>query len=142
VNSHHYTDHIIYSPFVPFFRDTHGNFIEKPYRTSVLTVPAPYAVDAQEKEIEAYQQTLDKRMELLLSIAVIHGYRNLILGAWGCGAFGNDPEFVAERFYHYLKENHKFAGAFDNIVFSVMDTTPDLYCYTPFYKYFAEFKNE
>jgi len=31
-------------------------------------------------------------------LAAAHGYTRLVLGAWGCGVFRNDPEVVAAAF--------------------------------------------
>lgn len=39
----------------------------------------------------------------LLCLAACIGYTRLVLGAWGCGAFGNDPQMVAEMFGEALK---------------------------------------
>ena len=40
----------------------------------------------------------------------------LILGAWGCGAYGNDPHKITEKMNEV---NLNFGGMFKNIVFSV-----------------------
>ena len=34
----------------------------------------------------------------MLRTARANGYRNLVLGAWGCGAFQNEPENIAKTF--------------------------------------------
>ncbi|CAM5555897.1 TIGR02452 family protein [Streptomyces avidinii] len=52
----------------------------------------------------------------------MHGYRRLVLGAWGCGVFRNDPEQVAEAFRGLLAG--RFAGAFDRVVFGILDPAP------------------
>ena len=36
-----YTDHMIYSPAVPFFRDDQHRLLEEPFCVSVITAPAP-----------------------------------------------------------------------------------------------------
>jgi uncharacterized protein (TIGR02452 family) len=38
-----YTDHIVYSPDVPFFRDEELRFLEEPFLLSIITAPAPNA---------------------------------------------------------------------------------------------------
>ena len=40
-------------------------------------------------------------------MAAWYGYRNLVLGAWGCGAFGHDTETVAGYFYKLFFEGKK-----------------------------------
>ena len=52
---------------------------------------------------------LQKRIVRVLSIARAYGYTELILGAWGCGAFGNDPRRTASDFRRALEG--EFAGA-------------------------------
>ena len=45
--------------------------------------------------------------------------RLLLLGAWGCGVFRNDPAQVADGFAEALAGAH--AGAFRRVVFAVYD---------------------
>lgn len=40
----------------------------------------------------------------------------LILGAWGCGAFGNQPASIARLFREELEP---FLGTFERVVFAV-----------------------
>jgi uncharacterized protein (TIGR02452 family) len=121
-----YTDHIIYSPNVPWFRTHSRNLLEEVFLASVITAPAPNAGqillrDPQEqRDIE---QTIRRRAGLVLAVARKHGHRNLILGAWGCGAFRNDPVVSAEAFGFWL-EHAEFQGCFDRVVFAVYDTRP------------------
>lgn len=65
------------------------------------------------------QRTLRRRAELVLAVAAHHGAERLVLGAWGAGVFGNDPEMVARAFADPLRGT--FAGAFAEIVFAVPD---------------------
>jgi hypothetical protein len=43
----------------------------------------------------------------------------LVLGAWGCGAFGNDPATTARSFRNALEG--EFAGALSDILFAIVD---------------------
>ena len=56
-----------------------------------------------------------------MSLAVENGCDALILGAWGCGVFKNDPAVVAKIFADFLLTGGQFAGRFQSITFSVLD---------------------
>ena len=47
----------------------------------------------------------------------------MILGAWGCGVFGQDPSEVAKQFIDEL-ENHK---DIENIIFAIIDKESNNY---------------
>ena len=57
------------------------------------------------------------------------GYSALVLGAWGCGAFHNDPERTARDFRTALREQ---AGAFAEVVFAISDWSPERRYLGPF----------
>lgn len=117
-----YTDHMIYSPDVPFFRDDHLRLLEEPFELSVLTAPAPNAGEHLRRHADdtaALTATLDARASKVLAVARAHGHRTLVLGAWGCGVFRNDPSVVADLFAKHLAGT--FAGAFERVVFAVYD---------------------
>ena len=55
------------------------------------------------KMTRAQQQALhEKRLTRILDVAVAGGNEVVILGAFGCGAFENDPEAVAAAFSHVI----------------------------------------
>lgn len=121
-----YTDRVIHSPGVPVFRDDRGDLLETPFRAGFLTSPAPNAGTIRRQEPERVPEipgALVRRAELVLEVAALHGYRDLVLGAWGCGVFQNDPSQVAEAFRGLLAG--RFAGAFERVVFGVLDRKPE-----------------
>jgi uncharacterized protein (TIGR02452 family) len=61
-------------------------------------------------------------------VAAANGHRQLILGAWGCGVFGNDPAVVAGAFLGVLSA----APWFERIVFAVYDRQPGTPTHTTF----------
>lgn len=119
-----YLDLVIYSPLVPFFRNDAGILLEQPILASVITAPAPNAgavLQNEPKCASAIEPALRRRAELVLTIAQDHGIQSLVLGAWGCGVFRNDPQKVAKIFADLLKPAGRFAGAFSRITFAVFD---------------------
>lgn len=61
---------------------------------------------------------MTKRLRIMAAVAKENGFRSLILGAWGCGAFRNDPVKVAGYFKKVLLEE-KFGAYFDSICFAI-----------------------
>jgi uncharacterized protein (TIGR02452 family) len=130
-----YSDRVIYSPAVPVFRDDTGRLLDRPYRTALLTAAAPNlgAILTNQPEHAAnVPQVLQRRAIRVLQIAAAHGHRRLILGAWGCGVFRNDPVTVADAFALALREVNQF----DHVVFAVYDTIAGTPAFTAFRKAF------
>lgn len=121
-----YTDRVIHSPAVPVFRDDRGQLLDAAYRVGFLTSAAPNAGVVLRRAPERsadLPSALARRAERVLETAVACGYRRLVLGAWGCGVFQNDPAQVADAFRAPLDEGGRFHGAFEHIVFGVLDRT-------------------
>lgn len=119
-----YLDLVIYSPQVPFFRSDAGDLLENPLLASVITAPAPNRGAVMENERQNLPQVdaaLQRRAEMVLHIAQAHGIEGLVLGAWGCGVFRNDPAKVSAVFAKLLKPPGRFAGVFRDVLFSVYD---------------------
>lgn len=116
-----YTDHLIYSPRVPFFRDERWKLLERPWAMSVVTAPAPNAGEARRhgEDDQLVRRALGRRAELVLRAMASQGHRTVVLGAWGCGVFRNDPRDVAEAFAACL--GAPLGGAFDRVVFAVYE---------------------
>lgn len=122
-----YSDYMIYSPNVMVFRSDGGALLENPYSLSVITSPAVNrgAVEENEKNhVEKIDETMKKRIQKVLTVALEHQYEVIILGAFGCGVFKNEPKKVARYFAEVLKEE-RFKNQFKYIVFAVYDQTPN-----------------
>jgi uncharacterized protein (TIGR02452 family) len=117
-----YSHRVIFCPGVPVIRDESGQMLARPYRISFLTSPAPNAGELQRRSVSADVATvLAERAVRVLAVAARHGVRELVLGAWGCGVFRNDPGEVAAAFQAALEQ---YGAAFDQVVFAVWDRTP------------------
>lgn len=120
-----YTDHAIYSPDVPFFRDDHLVLLEQPFVVSIITSPAPNAREVLRRDSSAgakLTETLQRSACAVLKIASWQGHKVLVLGAWGCGVFRNDPAMVAEAFFSHLLSG-AFKNVFERVVFAVYDNS-------------------
>jgi uncharacterized protein (TIGR02452 family) len=126
------TDWAIYSPDVPVFRNDAGTTLEEPWLLSFITCAAPYAPRIGQSEAA---DLLQKRIHRVLSIANAFGYTTLVLGAWGCGAFGNDPRRTAIDFRAALES--RFDGAFSEVIFAITDWSPERKFLAPFCDVFS-----
>lgn len=122
-----YSDRVIHSPGVPVFRDDRGALLDAWYTVGFLTSAAPNAGVIAQRGMDTSRlpEALASRAERVLEVAVAHGYRHLVLGAWGCGVFRNDPAAVAEAFRAHLVAPGRFAGRFERVVFAVLDRRTD-----------------
>ena len=117
----------IYSPNVPIFRLDDGTVLDQIWHLSFLTCAAPYA-PAIGKEHAA--KLLQERIHRVLEIMAAYEYDTLILGAWGCGAFGNDAYQTAKYFKEMLENDYK--GVFSNVIFAITDWSQDRKFLGPF----------
>ncbi len=114
-----YTDHLIWSPAVPFFRLRGNQLPHRLFLAGVITAPAPNRGPMLANEpdsIAALPDAFARRWRHVLAVAASTGHRRLVLGAWGCGAFGNDPYDVATAFQRAWPP---WAPAFDEVVFAI-----------------------
>ncbi len=138
------SDAIILSPEVMIIRDENGDLLDEPVTVAVMTCAAPMVTRGKQGLTEdAYQQLFYNRICGMLKLAAYYGYRVLVLGAFGCGAFGNDARVVSDLFYRALKD-FKFdemplSSFFDRIDFAVLDSSPEQYNYKEFMRNFSDF---
>ncbi|MGW3464716.1 TIGR02452 family protein, partial [Streptomyces olivaceoviridis] len=104
-----------------------GRLLAEPYHAGFLTAAAPNAGVIRRTAPEraaALPAALAVRAGRVLETAAAHGYRRLVLDAWGCGVFQNDPAQVARAFRTLLGPDGRFARRFEHVVFGVLDRTP------------------
>jgi len=126
------TDWAILSPNVPVFRTDAGATLPAPWMLNVLTCAAPVAPSVGQPKSG---DLLARRILRVLAIAQAYNYTSLVLGAWGCGAFGNDPARTARDFRAALEG--PFAGAFAEVVFAIADWSAERRYLGPFGEVFA-----
>lgn len=135
-----YSDYMIYAPQVPVFRDDQDELLSEFYPVSFLTAPAVNAGavrDNEKNNISKISTKMKERTEKVLTVAHILDHEVLILGAWGCGVFRNDPSEVATHFHHFLAEGGKFYNIFRKVTFAVLDNTKSQQTFQAFESVFA-----
>ena len=101
-----YSDRMIYSPRCPVVRDDAGLWLPTPYLVDFITSAAPNAGAIMRNEPHNRARigpTLRERVGKVLALAAHYQVDALVLGAWGCGVFQNDPQLVAAAFYEWLR---------------------------------------
>lgn len=110
LNTSAFSDRVIYSKNVALIREsTNYTLLDEPVLCDVITCPAPIGGRSD------YETVMEQRIRAILSVAAEMGSDTLILGAYGCGAFGGDANVVGRLFAKVLCE----FKCFDRIVFSV-----------------------
>ena len=120
-----YTHNMIYSRNITFIRDGKLKLLSSPVTANVLTAPAVNA-GAYYKNERGNKTTvltsMEQRIRYILNVFALKGDSTIILGAYGCGVFGNDVVDVATIFRTLLidegMEKH-----FKHIVFAVYDSS-------------------
>lgn len=113
-----YSDHVIWSPGVPVFREHHGALMEAPFACGMLTAAAVNRRRLEARRFAEADAAMAERIDRVIHVAAVHGHPVLVLGAWGCGAFRNDPAVVAQQFKQALRS---LDGAFEDVIFAVVD---------------------
>ena len=133
-----YTDYAIYSPDVPVFRLDNGGLLDEPYTCAFITCPAVNARVALERDRSchpAIRDAMAQRIGRVLAIAAAQHHTHLILGAWGCGAFGNDTREIAPLFRAALAGPYQ--GVFASVVFAIAGRSPAHGSINPFEQAFS-----
>lgn len=134
-----YSDYMIYSPAVPVFRDDEGVLLEEPYPCAFITSPAVNKGALRKNSprlLSKVLPTMEERTEKVLRVAAYHQHDALVLGAWGCGVFANDPAEIASLFAEAL--NGPYQGVFKVVVFAVLDFSAEGRFIRPFERIFAK----
>lgn len=108
-----YLNRALYTPNIRF---EHGDKVEY---CDVITCAAPNFSAASKYQDVTRQENncaLINRIQLVLDIAMDNNVGTLILGAYGCGVFGQDPNEVATVFKNLLETGHY---NFDEVIFAI-----------------------
>ena len=136
------SDALMITPQVEIIKDGNGDLLDETVIVSVLTCAAPMITNGLEGMSEAeYETMFYNRIVKMLKCVAYLGYENLVLSAWGCGAFGNDAKLVSDLFYKALKElDYNGCGEkdlFRRIDFAVLDRSSSQYNFKEFYRNFS-----
>lgn len=127
------TDTVIYSPAVTVFKkdlnyvkgrlnESVQRYTDEWFEIDVITAAAPFFSGSQYILPDGdLQRIYEQRIKNVFETAIENDIEVIILGAWGCGAFHNPPEVVANSFASVLSQKRYF-NAFQDVVFAIKRT--------------------
>lgn len=118
----------IYSKDVTIFRGSeHSGYrlLKNPFKISIVSVPAinKPKLNHVDGNFQISPELIEPSKEKIRTILRICGKNNhdaLVLSAFGCGAFRNPPQHMAELFKAVFNES-EFINQFKLVVFSIID---------------------
>ncbi|HEX9057558.1 MAG TPA: TIGR02452 family protein [Ktedonobacterales bacterium] len=135
-----YSDRMIYSPRCPVVRDDGGRWLASPYVVDFITSAAPNAGAIMRNEPHNRPRIapiMFERVGKVLALAAHRQGDGLVLGAWGCGAFHNEPRMVASAFFQHLGPGGRFENRFPHVLFAIRDSSRERAVYHAFDSTFA-----
>lgn len=114
-------DELLYSPEVTVFKDSEYNYLKEEFVTAVISCAAirnPKLNLEGKFKREEYRLTYNK-IEAIIKMALFYKINNLVLGAFGCGAFNNPPEEIAS-IYKEIIETEGLGKYFKKIGFAIL----------------------
>ena len=113
----------LYTKDAIFFKDKDYEYME-PVVCDVITIAAINLNENAKydpvQNVTEYRKITKDKIRLMVSLAAQNGVKNLILGAWGCGVFNNDPTTMSQYFSEVLI-GEGYSVDFDNVVFAIIN---------------------
>ena len=107
----------IFTPNVQVIRNEEGELLNKPYKISIISIPAVNtSIASQYLDRKGLILSIAKRMNLMFHIAASNDIDVLILGSWGCGVFGGDIDIYAQLYMKLLTT--KYENVFKEVIFA------------------------
>lgn len=107
-----YTDACLYSPDIIF---DNGD------KCDIITCAAPNlgpVLKYNNASSDEIFTSIYNRCKFILDVAILNNVDSIILGAFGCGVFKNDPAIVASAFRNILY-HHDYRFYFKNVIFAI-----------------------
>ena len=123
-NDYFYSPALIYANQVKVIRDEREDRIVLGRLVDFVSIAAPNVTAMRLAQIELNLSRIysDLENKILRTLRMFKNNRatHLVLGAFGCGVFGNDPQMVARAFKEVLARR-EFQGAFSEIYFDILN---------------------
>ena len=109
----------IYVDGAKVLRDSEDfGMLEEPFNLDVVLCTGYDLIRSGTTFSKKHRMRLRAKIETMLTSCIRHGAETLVLGALGCGKYGNPPADVAGVFRAVIEQ---YAGYFDSIYFAILD---------------------
>jgi uncharacterized protein (TIGR02452 family) len=110
----------IYSPHVQVFRKSEkdGLAFQKPLEIDCIASAAYCLIRG--RMTDKYEKGMLEKIRSIFRMGIEKGHDSLVLGAFGCGAFRNDPRIIS-KFFKQVIEEIEFKNKFRLISFAIID---------------------
>lgn len=105
----------LYTENVTFFKDRYYQIVDS-FDCDIITIAAVnlnHNIGTKE-----YHDLTDEKIKSMIYEPYLHGCHNLVLSAFGCGVFRNDPEYISIVFDRYVP---LMKSLYDNVVFAILN---------------------
>ncbi len=135
------SDAVMLSHYTQVIKNSDNETLSVPFSVCMMTCSAPMVrLGFEGMSQQEYEKMFYKRICGLLLVAASQNYRNLILGAFGCGVYGNDAAVVSDLFSRAIRDFKYFGKSseqlFDSVDFAVLCSADKDYNYKEFCRNF------
>lgn len=117
----------LYTTGAVFFKDVNYDYMQD-ITCDVVTLPALRLSGVLDTRGNIYHQSrgteyrdiTKNKIRLMLSLAHNMNCKNIILGAWGCGVYGNDPEIIS-GYFHEVLVSECYSSLFNKVIFAIIN---------------------
>lgn len=117
-NSKAASNYIIYSQDCPVWKTGNYKVLNEPFLVSFVSSSPVDRWGSTDTDNDKFNEMNDERIRSVLLCAIENGVKNLVLCAYGCGAYRNDPKIIAGTFKKYLIDQN-LKSHFEYITFSI-----------------------
>lgn len=121
--TYNFSDRLIYSPDITVIKsdDRIPQLLDTPFFVDVITCAAPCLRILDMRSDEKLMKLYKSRIKNILEVAMSKDVDCIVLGAFGCGAFRNNPNLMAKAFAAVLIDEG-YAEYFKKVVFAIKRT--------------------
>ena len=142
----------VYAPNITVFRASEQagyKLLQTQFKVAVLSVSAISKPDLIKENgrlflHENFVEPTKEKIRIMLRLAIEAGHDSLVLSAFGCGAYRNPPEHIAQLFHEVFQEN-EFQGQLKMIVFAIIEDHNSRHTHNPdgnFLPFFEKFHQQ